>query len=50
VLRASDDAFVVAAEGGPVLLEEVQVEGRRRIEAAEFVRGYHPKPGEVLGN
>jgi len=48
VVRASDDVLVVAAEG-PVILEEVQVEGRRRIGAAEFVRGYHPKPGEILG-
>jgi methionyl-tRNA formyltransferase len=37
--------------GHNTLLEllEVQVEGKRRMTAAEFLNGYQPKPGERLG-
>jgi methionyl-tRNA formyltransferase len=49
VVLASKEGLGVMAADGPVLLEEVQVEGRRRVGAGEFVRGYNPKPGEVLG-
>jgi methionyl-tRNA formyltransferase len=34
---------------GVVLLEEVQPEGKRRMTGTEFVRGYRPKDGEILG-
>jgi len=32
-----------------VVLEEVAPEGRRRMSGEEFVRGYRPKDGEILG-
>jgi methionyl-tRNA formyltransferase len=40
----------VFAGGEPtvVLLDDVQVEGKRRMTAVEFVRGYRPEPGERL--
>ena len=28
---------------------ELQLEGKKRSSAAEFIRGYHPRPGEKLG-
>jgi methionyl-tRNA formyltransferase len=31
-------------------LLEVQLEGKRRMTAQEFINGYHPKPGERLGD
>jgi methionyl-tRNA formyltransferase len=30
-------------------LLEVQLEGKRRMSASEFVNGYRPKPGDRLG-
>jgi methionyl-tRNA formyltransferase len=47
-LRAAD-GLVVAAEGGWVALLEVIPEGKRRMTAEEFVRGYRPEAGETLG-
>ena len=39
----------VAALGGYVLLQEVQMEGKKRLPAADFLRGVHIAPGTVLG-
>ncbi|MEP6709148.1 MAG: methionyl-tRNA formyltransferase [Verrucomicrobiota bacterium] len=41
ILRADQDGILIGAEGGAVLLGEVQLEGKRRMSAAEFVHG-HP--------
>ncbi|MEX2324947.1 MAG: methionyl-tRNA formyltransferase [Nitriliruptoraceae bacterium] len=43
------DVIGVACGRGAVHLLEVQPEGKRRQQAAEFVRGYRPQPGERLG-
>ena len=34
---------------GVVVLEQVQPEGRKRMSGMEFVRGYRPENGEILG-
>jgi len=48
-LLVGKDTLRVVCGGGTVLdLLEVQLEGRRRIGAAEFVRGVRPQPGECL--
>jgi len=31
------------------VLDEVQLEGKKRMPAADFLHGYQVKPGEVLG-
>ena len=49
VLRADDTGLLVAANGGAVLLRELQLEGKRRMEAGEFLRGHSIAPGTVLG-
>ena len=41
--------FVVCGDLSAVELLEVQVEGKRRMTAAEFARGYQMKAGERLG-
>jgi len=42
--------FLVQCGGGTVLeLLEVQLEGRRRMDAATFLNGWKPEPNEVLG-
>ncbi len=42
---------LLAGFAGGTLLEllEVQPEGRKRMSAKDFVNGYHPQPGERLG-
>ena len=49
VLATDRDRMVVATGSGLVAIEELQPEGRRRMTVAEFVRGYRPETGEVLG-
>src|SRR5207249_1217806 len=49
VLLASKDGLGVGAGDRAVALIEVGPEGRRRMSGAEFVRGYRPRIGEILG-
>jgi len=44
-----DQLFVVCGENSALQLIEVQPEGKRRMTAADFVRGYRPQAGEKLG-
>lgn len=46
---STKDGIAVAAGEGLVVLQEVAPEGRRRMTAAEFVRGFRPREGERLG-
>ncbi len=39
ILR-SEDGLVIAAGNGALSLSEVQLEGKRRMSASEFLRGY----------
>lgn len=41
--------LVAAGGGGGMLLREMQMEGKRRLSAAEFVRGYPLEIGTLLG-
>jgi methionyl-tRNA formyltransferase len=36
-------------EGTALNLLEIQFDGKRRMSALEFINGYHPKPGDRLG-
>jgi methionyl-tRNA formyltransferase len=40
---------VGCGNGSLVGLDEVQMEGKKRMSAAEFLRGYQVKSGERLG-
>jgi methionyl-tRNA formyltransferase len=46
VAGRSDDPknLIIAAKNGALRLEEVQLEGKRRMSAAEFLRGYSASP------
>ena len=48
VVRAQADLAVATGEGA-IILDELQLEGRKRLSAAEFVRGGAIKVGTVLG-
>jgi methionyl-tRNA formyltransferase len=41
--------MVGCGEGSALELVEVQMEGKKRMAAAEFLRGYQVKSGERLG-
>jgi methionyl-tRNA formyltransferase len=49
VARADKHGILVAAGQGGVLLREVQVEGKRRMAAGQFLRGNPVAPGTILG-
>ena len=49
VLPWGDDAVAVATGDGMLLLRDVQLEGRRRLTAAEFLAGHQLAPGTCLG-
>jgi methionyl-tRNA formyltransferase len=50
VLRVVGDEMAAGcAGGGSVLFDEVQMEGKRRMSAGEFLRGFQVKSGERLG-
>ena len=51
LLNASGDSLVVFCGGDSMLrLDEVQVEGKRRVSARDFINGVRPEVGEVLGS
>jgi methionyl-tRNA formyltransferase len=44
------EGFRAGCGGGTALqFEELQIEGKQRVAAEDFVRGYRPAEGEVLG-
>ena len=49
LLVTEDGGLGTVTGEGWLTLEAVQPEGRRRMSGADFVRGYHPQPGERLG-
>jgi methionyl-tRNA formyltransferase len=50
VIKVQGDALLVGCAGGRLLcLDEVQMEGKRRMGAAEFLRGNQVRSGERLG-
>jgi len=46
---AGDRLFVGCADGSVLVPEQVQPEGRKRMAVRDFVHGYHPQSGEILG-
>ena len=51
VLRvARDEMAVGCGSGSSVVFDEVQMEGKRRMSAAEFLRGFQIRSGERLGH
>lgn len=51
MLAVEGEAMFVGCGGGTMLaLDEVQLEGKRRMSAADFLRGHQIRSGERLGN
>jgi methionyl-tRNA formyltransferase len=49
IVLAGDKLLVACGEGSALELVEVQPEGKRKMLASEFIRGYRPESGEQLG-
>jgi len=49
VLSAGKEGIEVACKGGSLILEELQLEGKKRLPAREFLAGCRVKPGTKLG-
>jgi methionyl-tRNA formyltransferase len=46
----AEQLLVGCGEGTAIALGELQLEGKRRMSAREFINGYHPKAGERMGS
>lgn len=49
VIRAGRDGLEVACNGGSIVIEELQLEGKKRLPAGDFLAGYKIAPGSILG-
>jgi len=49
ILEASKEGIVVFTGKGNIIIEELQIEGKRVMRAEEFVAGHKILPGEILG-
>ena len=49
VLSAGKQGLEVACADGSVIIEELQLEGRKRLKAADFLAGCKIEPGTILG-
>ena len=49
IVRVEKESVTVAAGEGALRILELQLEGKKRMSAQEFLRGVRMQPGEVLG-
>jgi methionyl-tRNA formyltransferase len=49
VISAGKNGLEAAAADGSVIIEELQLEGKKRLKASEFLAGYRVEPGTLLG-
>lgn len=49
VLKSDRCGLEVACGSGSLLIEELQLEGKKRMSAGDFLSGYRVEPGSVLG-
>jgi methionyl-tRNA formyltransferase len=49
IISVSEDGIEVSTGRGTLLLKEVQLEGKKRMAAEDFIKGHKLEPGTVLG-
>nr|WP_297863719.1 methionyl-tRNA formyltransferase [uncultured Acetatifactor sp.] len=49
ILKVDRDSIQVAAGRGAVVIDELQLEGKKRMKARDFLLGVKMQPGEILG-
>ncbi len=47
---AAERLLAGCGAGSAIAVDELQMEGKRRMNAREFINGYQPRPGEKLGS
>lgn len=50
ILRLSKDSVTVATGEGSLVIRELQLEGKKRMKAHDFLLGVKMQPGEILGD
>ena len=50
VLEVNNEGIIVATGEGCLSIKELQLEGKRRMVVAEFIRGHKIEKGMVLGS
>jgi methionyl-tRNA formyltransferase len=50
VLEVNNEGIIVATGEGCLSVKELQLEGKRRMDVAEFIRGHKIEKGMVLGS
>ncbi len=48
IIKVLKDGIVVAAEDRALIIRELQIEGKRRMKAEEFISGHKISPGEIF--
>ena len=49
IIRVNKDSFCVQTGNGALEVRELQIPGKKRMDAGAFLRGYQVKEGEMLG-
>jgi methionyl-tRNA formyltransferase len=49
IMRVSKEGIVVATGGDNLIIEELQIEGKKKMKAEDFISGHRIKPGDRLG-
>ncbi len=49
VVKVEKDTFYIQTGEGILKMKEVQLEGKKRMDTAAFLRGFNLSPGERLG-
>ncbi len=49
IVRVEKDAFYIQTGSGLLKVSELQIPGKKRMDAGAFLRGYQVKEGEILG-
>ncbi len=49
IIQVEKDAFYVQTGDGILKIEELQLEGKKRMDTGSFLRGFQIRPGEILG-
>ena len=49
IVQVKKDAFLVQTGDGVLEVRELQIPGKKRMDAGAFLRGYQVKEGELLG-
>ena len=49
VIRSGREGLEIACNGGSIVIEELQLEGKKRLPAGDFLAGYKIAPGSILG-